>query len=290
MRHVDDEQSRESETEQSTELLKSLSCKSYCNVKRTYIQERASCIKILRSSLHIHNARARIIEYSGSIAFAINEFKCIQRARLTLDMATLKYATVPISQSAAKYCRRWSPTVTLILQKTDRRDLGGSFAPSRQLHFHIFVSRFFFCTAKVARARNSRARPGYLFSRPPLPSSHRERSRSRSLRYILRSSIDRQVEISPPRNSSSLRTASPRTEAERAENYVECVRSVAGGVYFVMQINARLPNHPLPSPLRLPDRRDSFALFSQHIHRCVVYVYVDLCAKRGELRCGSYTL
>lgn len=31
----------------------------------------------------------------GNIAFTVNEFKCIQRARLTLDMATLKYATVP---------------------------------------------------------------------------------------------------------------------------------------------------------------------------------------------------
>lgn len=30
-----------------------------------------------------------------NIAFTVNEFKCIQRARLTLDMATLKYAIVP---------------------------------------------------------------------------------------------------------------------------------------------------------------------------------------------------
>jgi len=37
-----------------------------------------------------------------SIAFAVNEFKCIQRARLTLDMATLKYATVPISPKRGK--------------------------------------------------------------------------------------------------------------------------------------------------------------------------------------------
>lgn len=38
------------------------------------------------------------VEYGkvyGNIAFTVNEFKCIQRARLTLDMATLKYATVP---------------------------------------------------------------------------------------------------------------------------------------------------------------------------------------------------
>lgn len=31
----------------------------------------------------------------GNIAFTVNEFKCIQRARLTLDTATLKYAIVP---------------------------------------------------------------------------------------------------------------------------------------------------------------------------------------------------
>ncbi|KAF7380416.1 hypothetical protein HZH68_016281 [Vespula germanica] len=43
---------------------------------------------------------------NGVIVAVDNEFKCIQRARLTLDMATLKYATVPISRSAAKYCRK----------------------------------------------------------------------------------------------------------------------------------------------------------------------------------------
>ena len=60
----------------------------------------------VRSRICVFLAARRIIEYSRSIAFAVNEFKCIQRARLTLDMATLKYATVPIRQSAAKYCRR----------------------------------------------------------------------------------------------------------------------------------------------------------------------------------------
>jgi len=44
-------------------------------------------------------------------------------------------------------------------------------------------------------------------------------------------------------------------EGASGKLYVGCVRSVAGGVYFVMQINARLPNHPLPAVARPP--RDS---------------------------------
>ncbi|KAL2719760.1 hypothetical protein V1477_021254 [Vespula maculifrons] len=69
-------------------------------------------------SLNFPNYRNKIIVFiiqyksgmevarrNGVIVAVDNEFKCIQRARLTLDMATLKYATVPISRSAAKYCR-----------------------------------------------------------------------------------------------------------------------------------------------------------------------------------------
>lgn len=70
---------------------------------RTYIANIYTRIHTHRIFVRVFAMR-RIIE-RGSIAFAVNEFKCIQRARLTLDMATLKYATVPISQSAAKYCR-----------------------------------------------------------------------------------------------------------------------------------------------------------------------------------------
>lgn len=64
---------------------------------------------------------------------------------------------------------------------------------------------------------------------------------------------------------------------ERAENYVECVRSVAGGVYFVMQINARLPKHPSPTlarPPATPYPRSYPCFPSRRRARACVRVYV----------------
>lgn len=55
-----------------------------------------ACVRAVCSTYYIYAGER------GSIAFAVNEFKCIQRARLTLDMATLKYATVPISPKRGK--------------------------------------------------------------------------------------------------------------------------------------------------------------------------------------------
>lgn len=77
-----------------------------------------------------------------------------------------------------------------------------------------------------------------------------------------------------------LRTRGGHKKKERAENYVECVRSVAGGVYFVMQINARLPKHPSPALARPPATPypRSYPCFPSR--RCV-YVCVSVCGIAG---------
>lgn len=81
---------------------------------------------------------------------------------------------------------------------------------------------------------------------------------------------------------SSLRTA--WTEAERAENYVECVRSVAGGVYFVMQINARLPNHPLLHPCMTTATPWLCSLSLSLSPRTGVHVYLcKTCTAHGDV-------
>lgn len=166
-------------------------------------------------------------------------------------MATLKYATVPISESAAKYCRRWSPTVTLIPERIveigDR--LSSPLHPIATTSFSYFRFTVF---ASIAYKSTISPIDGpvvvftsvLLFRRPAFAIDFFVIIRSTL--FLDRCTHDcrsdgREIAV------SSLRTAR-RTEAERAENYVECVRSVAGGVYFVMQINARLPNHPLLHP------------------------------------------